>query len=213
MSANRKRLIEGISAAILLGLVVVAAAILGPSFYREKILNPQLIRALDDAQSEKAYELIRQGADPALSGTRGHTVVFLAAVQGHTQLLQLALSRGLLQKTDRPEWPVIIDAAKLGQPRSVQLLLDAGADPNAHDAFGDTALRWAASNADPFTTAALLARGADPSAPDRDGRTPLDWVLPADAPDTKGPPTRAGSVIQMLRAHGGKRGKELRGSQ
>jgi len=54
---------------------------------------------------------------------------------------------------------------------AVQSLLNRGADPNAHNEAGATALMWAAS--DPEKTRLLLAAGADVNARSDDGRTPL----------------------------------------
>jgi ankyrin repeat protein len=55
--------------------------------------------------------------------------------------------------------------------QTVRQLLDAGADPNAKNDAGATALMWAAG--DPAKTAALVDHGADVNAKSADGRTPL----------------------------------------
>lgn len=59
-------------------------------------------------------------------------------------------------------------------PQSVQLLLDAGADPNMRTPGGTltTPLHHAANHAD--STARLLSAGADPTIADANGDTPLD---------------------------------------
>ena len=58
-------------------------------------------------------------------------------------------------------------------PAIVQLLLRAGADPQAVDNEGVTPLHLAAWNSNPVVTAHLLAAGADPNALDNEGYTPL----------------------------------------
>ena len=58
-------------------------------------------------------------------------------------------------------------------PAIVQLLLRAGADPQAVDNEGVTPLHRAAWNSNPVVTAHLLAAGADPNALDNEGYTPL----------------------------------------
>ena len=62
-------------------------------------------------------------------------------------------------------------AALYGDARSVRLLLDNDADPNARNDAGATALMWAVD--DPETTRLLLEHGADPNVRSADGRTPL----------------------------------------
>lgn len=56
----------------------------------------------------------------------------------------------------------------------VQLLLDAGADPNAKSASGSTPLHTAAFTGDRASLDLLLRHGADASIRNADGRTPAD---------------------------------------
>jgi N-acyl-D-amino-acid deacylase len=61
----------------------------------------------------------------------------------------------------------------------VRLLTAKGADLNAADRSGSTALMWAAFNetGDATLVAELLERGADPRAANKAGETALDWAL------------------------------------
>ena len=62
-------------------------------------------------------------------------------------------------------------AALYGEVAAVKALLDAGADPNARNAAGATALMWAVD--DEAKTRLLVERGADVNAKSLDGRTPI----------------------------------------
>jgi ankyrin repeat protein len=82
-------------------------------------------------------------------------------------------------------------AVLYGDTDSVRLLLEVGADPNARNEAGATALMWAADDAD--KTRLLLKAGADANARSDDGRTPLlsatGWV-------------GTGEVVSLLLDHG-----------
>ena len=78
-------------------------------------------------------------------------------------------------------------------PAIVQLLLRAGADPQAVDNEGLTPLHRGAVNSNPVVTAHLLAAGADPNALDNEGYTPLHHSAAGGA---------SGRVIARLLAAG-----------
>ena len=64
----------------------------------------------------------------------------------------------------------------------VAFLLDAGADVNARDHFGDTPLMVACAKGFGGMAAFLLERGADPARKDQEGRTARERAAPgADA--------------------------------
>ncbi len=65
----------------------------------------------------------------------------------------------------------LVYAAAFGSAEAVKLLLDGGADPNAKNAFGATALLWAAGDIEKVRL--LLAKGAGVNARSNFGRTPL----------------------------------------
>ncbi len=73
-----------------------------------------------------------------------------------------------------PEDENLREAIRHGHLPLVLAFLARGADPNARDPRGGTALHWAASGGREEVVAALLAHGADASLRDQDGESPLD---------------------------------------
>ncbi|HEX3996525.1 MAG TPA: ankyrin repeat domain-containing protein, partial [Acetobacteraceae bacterium] len=73
---------------------------------------------------------------------------------------------------------VIADAASTGNTMEIQRLLKRGADVNAQQADGATALQWAAYRGDSQMAELLLKAGAKPDLANHDGATPL-WLAAA----------------------------------
>lgn len=84
----------------------------------------------------------------------------------------------------------LLEAAMRGIAPAVRAFLWKGADANAADGGGGTALIWAAAKGDAGTVKVLLAHGADPALADGDGMTPLQIA------DRK----RRADVVQLLKA-------------
>ena len=86
--------------------------------------------------------------------------------------------RRCIQEHGLDAWsPLMLHSAAglTGNPAIIQLLLGAGANPNAVDDGGLTPLHRGAVNGNPVVAAHLLSAGADPNALDNDGYTPLHW--------------------------------------
>ena len=91
------------------------------------------------------------------------------------KVAKLLLSRGasVEARTCRQQTPLLGCGLFGNSPEVAKALVAAGADIQAVDNKGRTALHYAATNDDAETTAALLLRGADVEARDCFGRTPL----------------------------------------
>lgn len=128
--------------------------------------------------------LIRHGADSRATTNRGAGALHLAAGWGHREVIALLLDGGALRLDvaapvqdqilfRRAGGTPLMLAAAGGYAPAVDLLLEAGADPDARNAKGQTALMLAASYGHDRAVDRLLAAGADPDAADQEGATAL----------------------------------------
>lgn len=142
--------------------------------------NPEVVR-----------QLLAAGADPNASATRNQTALMWAAGQRHSVVVELLLEYGAnvharsdvrtqRMKTDKaqeshPDYQVWVEqggdralmfAARSGDLRSAELLVEAGADVNETSAFGITPTVMAVHGGNAELVEYLLERGADPNAAD-----------------------------------------------
>lgn len=131
---------------------------------------------------------IDRGADTML--TTGTTALLRAAKAGDVDVIEALLAKGADPKlTTKFGMTPVMAAAGLGTKEedttgrrktqaeavaSIKLFLDAGADVNAVDRQGDTALHGAAQKGDDQVVQFLADHGAKLDIKDKKGRTPLD---------------------------------------
>ncbi|MFY2763793.1 ankyrin repeat domain-containing protein [Arenimonas sp. MALMAid1274] len=100
--------------------------------------------------------------------------------RGHEQLAISLLERGADAFGGAPSDPPLGLAIRLGWLRLAEALLAAGADPNARDGRGHTALHCAATLGREGALRVLIRHGASPALAAPDGQTPLGLALAAD---------------------------------
>ncbi|KAK7793497.1 hypothetical protein R5R35_001833 [Gryllus longicercus] len=97
-----------------------------------------------------------------------------AALNGHWRAVGALLEGGVPPDARPRGLPTALFAAAISDPRCVAELLAAGADHNARDADGRTALHWAVRANQDESSRLLLVCGADRAARDRNGRIAAD---------------------------------------
>ena len=112
---------------------------------------------------------LQQGADVNAAQGDGMTAIHWAARHGDVDLIQMLVGAraNLAALTRIGASPPLLLAAENGHVDAVRALLAAGADANAADASGTTALMLAAAAGAPDSIRALLQAGADVHARDR----------------------------------------------
>lgn len=153
----------------------------------------QYLRALQRIPADRWFNAAWEGDVPRLAtllnthpellnahSRDGWTALQLAAYLGRVEATRFLLERGAdiaaLSKNEMAN--TALHGGIAGRrAETTALLLDAGADAEASDAWGATALHLAAHEGVPALVELLLARGAQVNARRRDGKTPLGVAL------------------------------------
>lgn len=122
--------------------------------------------------------LLKAGADPNLAPDDGFAPLHIAAEHGYAEIVAALLhaEARVDARRDATTELAFTSAAAEGHLDVLDLLLASGADPNAIDREGTTALLWAqisAGQAVDDTTAWLLENGASADHPRANGERPL----------------------------------------
>jgi hypothetical protein len=130
-----------------------------------------LFLAAQVGRADFAEELLASGADPKFTEPGGDTSLAMAAFNCRLEVAKALLSYGALANAANVhgETALIFASHTCVDGKMVQLLLDAGADPNSKTTNGVTSLMAAAGN--PLNAEELLKAGADPSVKNESGET------------------------------------------
>jgi len=152
---------------------------------RDEFGNTPLMAAAWLADVGMLELLLKAGAEVSATNKAGATALMRATtVEDMTRLL---VSKGAVvnARSQLNNSALILAARKPGNSRTVKLLLDCGAEANATNVFGTTAIMCAAAAGDMDSVRLLLDAGADINAkPNMNvdgfifggGRTPLMWA-------------------------------------
>jgi ankyrin repeat protein len=111
--------------------------------------------------------LLDKGAKPNLASAEGQTPLHIAAMRDRREVVEALIKRGaILEARDSYQrTALILCARERGQAATGRLLIEAGADVNAADKFGSTALELAAWRGKADFVDLLLEKGAKLPAP------------------------------------------------
>lgn len=127
----------------------------------------------------------------------------VAVQQGTAGLAQRAIENGAniqqIIEDGARKAPLLLIAAERGFADIAGLLLEQGANVNAKDTFGDTAIVKAVENDWPKVVAVLAAKGAEVNTINANGQSLMDRAIATYAHDTAG----------ILDKHGGKLSAQL----
>lgn len=132
--------------------------------------SAELFQAVKDYDPVVVQVLLMQGADPSGKDETGRSALMMSVTPSIMWVL-----KGKSGSGKAPTDVIFTKEAKTQEAllQVVKLLLDSGAEVNAQDKGGCTALAYAASNGLTKAVELLLDRGAEINMKDNDGRTAL----------------------------------------
>ena len=137
------------------------------------VMYATLAKAVCSTDMSKACQLLRAGASP--SDADGYTPLHIAADLGLTHIAKLLVLAGadLEARTRESRLAPLLIALENGRTATATALLNLGANPNAADMNGTTALEVAARDCDMRMMLELIRRGAHVDPRGASGWTPL----------------------------------------
>ncbi|MET8567626.1 ankyrin repeat domain-containing protein [Streptomyces sp. NPDC004783] len=138
---------------------------------QQKKLSHRLFEAILSGDAGSAKALLSDGASPERRNADGTTPLYLASVQGETEVVRSLMEAGASPDTESrgagSEGTPLCAAACWGHTATVRELLAHGADPHLREDHGAgwSPLDWADHGPHPDTAEVLRAAGARPTTP------------------------------------------------
>ena len=124
--------------------------------------------------------LLMNRANVMTKDNEGWSALDWAVVGGENDVVKVLLEHGVDAEKDGRNKALCL-AAEEGHEVTVQMLLDNGANVNAKDWLGSTALDWAAPGGHEMTVRVLLQNGCNLYSRDAYENTALHWAVPHEA--------------------------------
>jgi ankyrin repeat protein len=134
-----------------------------------------LLHAANSGDADVVKVLVERGADVSVRDGAGTTALALVAKKEYPSAVAILARKGNVNTGDKYGTTPLMWAAKNGDLKSIKLLLENGANPNARDRQDWTALFYVGPEATVVINA-LLSAGAQIDARDNEGSTPLMQV-------------------------------------
>lgn len=136
---------------------------------------------------QKIEACIRAGADPSLEDNLGNSLLHLAIKFDGKNFRIIDMLKSHIDMDTQNHLGVapLHVAACCGTRRSVERLIEFGAQVDIRDNKGNTPLHYSARDLNKSTASALLRKGADPNATNDEDQSPLHFVALQKSPKSK----------------------------
>ena len=136
---------------------------------------------------QKIEACIRAGTDPSLEDNLGNSLLHLAIrLDGKNfKIIDMLRSHIDIDTQNHLGVAPLHVAACCGTRRSVERLIEFGAQVDIRDNRGNTPLHYSARDLNKSTASALLRKGADPNATNDEDQSPLHFVALQKSPKSK----------------------------
>lgn len=168
----------------ILHLILLCSCCLLSSFLFTGCVSP-LATAIAGGNTSRVSQLLDAGTDVNVKLTYDEfgnimnlSTVQFAAARGQTDMVKLLIEKGAQAGTPGCDvkGDVLLTAAMNGKIDTLRWALDQGANINAYDAKGCTALIWSAYKGYPACVSLLLSRGADAARTDNSGKDAYQYA-------------------------------------